>query len=97
MFVRAQINGNRTYLLVVENERINGRVQQRVLQRLGRLDHLLASGQLDTLLHSLARFSEKYTVLGAHANGESVTTRTRIIGPPLIFERLWHECGVPRC
>lgn len=94
MFVRAQINGNRTYLLVVENERINGKVQQRVLHRLGRLDHLLASGQLDTLLHSLGRFSEKYTVLGAHANGESVTTCTRIIGPPRIFERLWQECGV---
>jgi hypothetical protein len=49
---------------------------------------LLASGQLDALLHSLGRFSDKYTVLGAHANGQSLTTRTRIIGPPLIFQRL---------
>ena len=94
MFVRAQTNGNRTYLLVVENERINGKVQQRVLYRLGRLDELLASGQLDALLHSLGRFSEKYTVLGAHANGESIKTRTRIVGPPLIFQRLWQECGI---
>ena len=94
MFVRAQINGNRTYLLVVENERVNGKIQQRVLYRLGRLDDLLASGQLDALLHSLGRFSDKYTVLGAHAKGESITTRTRIIGPPLIFERLWQVCGI---
>lgn len=94
MFVRAQTNGSRTYLLVVENERLNGKVRQRVLYRLGRLDELLASGQLDALVQSLGRFSEKYTVLGAHANGESITTRTRIVGPPLIFQRLWQECGI---
>ena len=63
------------------------------LHRLGRLDQLLDSGQLDALLHSLGRFSEKYAVLGSHANGESVITRTRSIGPALIFERLWQECG----
>jgi hypothetical protein len=94
VFVRAQTNGNRTYLLVVENERVDGKIRQRVLHRLGRLDELLASGQLDALLHSLGRFSEKYAVLGAHTDGESVITRTRIIGPALIFERLWQECGV---
>ena len=69
MFVRAQTNGHRTYLLVVENERLDGKVRQRVLHRLGRLDELLASGQLDALLHSLGRFSEKYAVLGAHTDG----------------------------
>ena len=94
MFVRAQTNGHRTYLLVVENERVDGKVRQRVLHRLGRLDELLASGQLDALLHSLGRFSEKYAVLGAHTDGESVITRTRTTGPALIFERLWQECGV---
>src|SRR5437016_12896212 len=89
LFVRAQTNGNRTYLLVVENERINGKVQQRVLYRLGRLDELRASGQLDALLHSLGRFPEKYTVRGAHANGESLPTRPRVVGPPLICHRHW--------
>jgi hypothetical protein len=94
MFVRAQTNGDRTYLIVVENERIGGKIRQRVLHRLGRLDELLVSGQLDALRASLGRFSNKYAVLGAHANGESLTTRTRIIGPPLIFERLWQQCGI---
>jgi len=93
LFVRTQTNGHRTYLLVVENERVDGEIRQRVLHRLGRLDQLLASGHLDALLHSLGRFSDKYAVLGAHANGESVITRTRTIGPALIFERLWQECG----
>ena len=75
MFVRTQTNGDRTYLLVVENERIGGKIRQRVLHRLGRLEELLASGQLDALLASLGRFSDKYAVLGAHAHGESLTTR----------------------
>jgi transposase len=95
VFVRAQTNGDRTYLIVVENQRIHGKIQQRVLHRLGRLDELLASGQLDALLRSLGRFSDKYAILGAHTNGESITTRTRIIGAALIFERLWRECGIP--
>jgi hypothetical protein len=77
-----------------ENQRIGGKIRQRVLHRLGRLDELLASGQLDALLASLGRFSDKYAVLGAHANGQSLTTRTRIIGPGLIFERLWQQCGI---
>jgi transposase len=94
VFVRTQNNGDRSYLLVVENVRVNGRIKQRVLQRLGRLDKLRASGRLDSLLASLGRFSEKYTVLGAHATGQSITTRTQSIGPALIFERLWAESGI---
>ena len=67
MFIRTQTNAKRTYLLLVENQRVDGRIQQRVLARLGRLDELRASGELDRLLASLGRFSEKLAVLGAHA------------------------------
>ena len=94
MFIRTQTNADRTYLLLVENERVAGRVKQKVIARLGRLDELLESGELDRLLKSLGRFSEKYSVLGAQANGEAITTRTRIVGPALIFERLWQELGI---
>jgi len=94
MFVRTQTSGSRTYLLMVENQRVNGRIRQRVLHRLGRLDQLLASGRLDGLLSSLGRFSEKYAVLGAYRHGDSITVGTTKIGPPLIFERLWRQCGV---
>ena len=94
MFLRTQTNGQRTYLLLVENQRVDGYVRQQVLCRLGRLDELRDSGQLDLLLQSLGRFSDKYVVLGAHRNGQSITTQTRILGPPIIFERLWEECGI---
>lgn len=94
MFIRTQTNGDRTYLLLVENERVDGRLVQRVLYRLGRLDQLQASGQLDGLVKSLGRFSEKLLVLDAHARGESVPTQTVTIGPALILERVWQECGI---
>ena len=94
MFLRTQRNLNRTYLLLVESYRAQGRMKQRVLFRLGRLDQLRASGELDGLLVALGRFSEKYAVLGAHAEGRSVSTRARSVGPALIFERLWRDCGI---
>ena len=94
MFIRTQSNGSRTYLLIVDNERVDGKVKQRVLFRLGRLDELLASGQLDSLIQSLGRFSDKLAVLGAHARGDSIATRSARIGAALIFERLWQACSI---
>ena len=94
MFIRTQTNGSRTYLLLVENERVDGRLVQRVLHRFGRLDALRASGQLDTLVRSLGRFADKVAILDAHAKGATTPTQTRTIGPGLIFERLWRECGI---
>ena len=96
MFVRTQTNGSRTYLLIVDNQWVDGKVKQRVLHRLGRLDELLAGGKLDSLLQSLGRFSGKLTVLGSHARGESITTRSARIGPSLIFQRLWQTCSVDK-
>jgi hypothetical protein len=94
VFLRTQTNGDRTYLMLVENERIDGRLVQRVLHRFGRLDALQASGQIDALLRSLGRFADKLVVLDAHAKGISTPTRTTCVGPGLIFERLWRECGI---
>jgi len=94
VFIRTQTNGDRTYLLLVENERVNGRLVQRVLHRLGRLGELQASGQLDGLVKSLGRFADKLLVLDAHARGESLPTKTVTVGPALVVERLWGECGM---
>lgn len=94
MYLRTQTSGGRTYLLIVESERVDGKIKQRVLHRLGRLDQLQASGQLDALIAALGRRSRKLAVLGAVERGEAVTTRTRRIGPALIFERLWAETGI---
>lgn len=52
------------YLQLVRSYRDDGRVRQQVLATLGRRDVLVASGQLDGLLVSLARFSEMYDERG---------------------------------
>ena len=97
MFVRAKKRGNRTYLMIVKNERVNGKVKQTVLHSLGRLDMLRESGELDALLISAQRFSEGCAVLDVHDNGKSITTKTHAIGPSLVFEKLWDSLGMGEC
>ena len=72
-----------------------GSVRQRVIATLGRLDLLRKSGRIDGLVSSCARFSENIALLEAHRQGRTRTVRTVRIGPPLVFERLWRELGVP--
>ena len=93
MFLRRKQSGRRVYLQVVENRWEGGRCRQRVIATLGRLDTLLASGELDSLVRSAARFSEALLVLDAHGAGETPVVRSERVGPALIFERLWQETG----
>ena len=64
MFVRAKTVRGVIYLQIVENQRVGGRTKQRVVSSLGRLDQLQATGSLESLSVSLARFSEQVAVLG---------------------------------
>lgn len=93
MFFRIKPSGPRHYLQIVENFWDQGRTRQRVLATLGRLDRLQASGELDALLASGARFAERVLLLTAHADGQAPVLTTQRIGPVLIFERLWRETG----
>jgi transposase len=95
MFVRTKRASGKVYLQIVENCWENGKVRQKVRHSLGRLDLLLESGSLDSILQSLGRYSERLGVIGAHERGETTTaTSSYHIGPPLIFERLWREVGI---
>jgi hypothetical protein len=93
MFFRVKQSGPRQYLQIVENSRVGGRVRQRVLTTIGRLDELQHSGQLDGLLASGARFAEHVLLLTAHRNGQAAAITTHRIGPTLIFQRLWQQTG----
>lgn len=96
MFVRRKKSGAYQYLQIVHNERIDGRVKQRVIATLGRLDVLQKSGQLDALLASCARFAEHSAVLTAHRQGRIAAAEKVRIGPVLVFERLWQQLGLPK-
>lgn len=93
MFFRVKKSGPRSYLQIVENRWEDGRSKQRVLTTLGRVDELVCSGQLDALLASGSRFSEKLMVLSAHDRGELARLRVQRLGPALVFERLWRDSG----
>jgi hypothetical protein len=80
--------------MVVENSRVGGRVRQKVLCNLGRLDVLRETGRLDGLFHSLGRFASDLDVIGAHERGEAVRARTLRIGADLVFGRLWGDLGI---
>ena len=62
-----------------------------MIATLGRLDVLAASGQLDRLVRSGARFATQAMVLSAAQ--DDATAAVRRIGPALVFERLWAETG----
>jgi len=92
MFVRIKKSGRNHYLQVVENRREKGRVKQRVIATLGRLDRLRAKGDIETLVRSLSRFSEKALLVLSGKGDPGV--RAVKIGPTLIFERLWERTGI---
>lgn len=91
MYFRTKRSGGFEYLQVVESHRIDGKPRQSVVATLGRLDALKASGELDRLLRSGARFTESAMLLSAVEKGEATTIEARRIGPPLLFERLWRD------
>jgi hypothetical protein len=57
VFVRQKPAGRYKYLQVVESFREDGKVKQKVVCTLGRLDRLQAEGNIDGLVKSLSRFA----------------------------------------
>jgi hypothetical protein len=99
MFVRVKrsVQNGTTYeyLQIVESFREQGKPRQRVLATLGKRDVLVASGALDGLLQSIARFSERLRVVEAVRTQGIVARSSKLWGPPLVFRRLWENQGLP--
>lgn len=94
MFARIKKSGKYQYLQIVENRKEKGKVKQRVIATIGRLDQLHEKDRVETLIRSLARFSEKtLLVLSGKAD---ISAEAEKIGPSLIFDRLWKELGIDR-
>ncbi|HEU4539990.1 MAG TPA: IS1634 family transposase [Jiangellaceae bacterium] len=91
MYFRKKTSGGRVYLQIAASRRVGGGVRQRVIATLGRLDALEASGQLERLVRSGARFATRALVVTAAQ--DDPTAAVRRIGPALVFERLWAETG----
>ncbi len=93
MFVREKRINGYTYLYLVESVREDGRAKQRIIKNLGRREVVVASGELERLASSVARYAERAVVLSQLAAGNPDQLACKRIGAPLLFGRLWEETG----
>ena len=93
MFVRAKHINGYTYLYLVETVREHGRAKQRIIKNLGRKEAVTASGTLERLASSVARYAERALVLSQIEAGNPERLACTRIGAPLLFGRLWEETG----
>jgi hypothetical protein len=93
MYFRRKTSAGRAYLQIVESHRDGEVVRQQVIATLGRFEELQASGQLERLVRSGARFAAKAMVLSAASDDAAIKIAVRRIGPALVFERLWEQTG----
>lgn len=93
MFARVKKAGPYEYLQIVENRREGKKTIQRVIATIGRMEQLQAKGEIENLVRSLSRFSEK-VLLVLSGKSEGIQASAKKIGPAIIFERLWKESGV---
>lgn len=97
MFLRTTVRKNKNmpdakYLQLVENTRVDGKVQQKLLLSLGRLDDLRASGQLDRLHEQLAAFTGR-----AALSPDSLSADwSREFGLPYLYAGIWKQLSLDR-
>jgi len=92
MFVRVKNSGNYKYLQIVQNYREGKKVKQHVVSTLGRLDQLQEKNDIESITQSLSKFSEN--ILLVLTDKSNIKSDSLIIGPVLVFRRLWEEAGL---
>jgi Transposase DDE domain len=93
VFVREKRINGYTYLYLVETVREDGRAKQRIIKNLGRKETVVASGGLERLAASVARYAERAVVLSQLEAGNPDELACRRIGAPLLFGRLGEQTG----
>jgi transposase len=94
MFARVKKSGLYEYLQIVQNRREGTKTIQRVVATIGRMDQIQQKGEIENLVRSLSRFSEK--VLLVLSGKSDVRADAKKIGPALICERLWKELEISK-
>lgn len=92
MFVRVKKSKEYKYLQIVQTYREGKKVKQRVVSTLGRLDQLQEKGDIETISRSLSKFSEN--ILLVLTGKSDIRSDSSIIGPVLVFKRIWEESGL---
>lgn len=98
MFVRVKRSVQKgvtyEYLQIAESFRINGKPRQRILATLGRRDQIQTSSNVDSLIRSLGKFSEKLRVAETARAQNLAAHSSKTWGPAIVFGRLWEEQGL---
>jgi len=96
MFFRFKRSGERTYVQIVANKRVEGAVRQSVVANLGRADELAASGGLASLIASGAKLTDQVLLINAldeDADG-ALSIAAKRLGGPMLFGKIWERLGV---
>lgn len=90
MYVRVSKSGNRSYLQIVEGYRDEaGRVKQKVIANLGRLDKM-GEKDLSALIHGLQRAVGRPETLPEPPKFDTA----KAFGDVWVLHQLWHELGL---
>jgi transposase len=90
MYVRVSKSGNRSYLQIVEGYRDEaGRVKQKVIANLGRLDKM-GEKNLSALIHGLQRAVGRPETLPEPPKFDTA----KAFGDVWVLHQLWHELGL---
>ena len=92
MFLRVKKTSGYEYLQIVESKREGVKIRQRVIGTIGRIEELKERGQIDQLLKSLVKYSERALLLLTGVSDPEAESKK--IGPVLIFERIWKQLGI---
>lgn len=97
MFLKTKTHRNRDgslrqYLQLVKSTRVNGKPRHSVLLQLGRVDPKQPNNELDQVIETLLKISERFTLLDLEKNLKA--DWSKIYGPHLIFRRIWKESGL---
>jgi len=79
------------YLLVVEGKRINGKVRQRTIANLGRLDILKDTNMADLLVERLSTYTKQNKLMNI---ANTCCDYSKEYGIILILRRLWENIGL---
>ena len=96
MFFRLKKSGERAYVQIVENKRVDGAVRQSVIATLGRADELDASGALASLLASGAKLTDQVLLINAldEDTDGALSASAKRIGGPLLHGKIWERLGI---
>src|SRR3989338_4042983 len=83
----------REYLLLVEGQRIQGRVKQKTIANLGRLDVIEETQMADVLVEKLLEYTKQKKLMDMT---NTQADYSKDYGPVVVLRRLWENLGVDK-